>query len=465
MQGLAPSDIFLFEDFRLDRRGGLFRCDDSVGFAPVAVGSRALDILGVLIERAGEIVSKDEIIAAVWPGTVVEDSNLTVQISALRRVLDRGRSSGSCIQTVARRGYRFIAEVTHPYAGGSARTPAIGDVAALPSTAVASVPSQAGGRSRPWRRLLDVLPTPALIRASTALIPDHRRLARANAPRLSIVVLPFTDFSDRPDQQYFADRITDDLTTDLSRFTGMIVISRNTAFTYRNKSVDARQIGRELGVRFVLEGSVQRSANHVRVNAQLIDARTDVHVWAERFDRDPADLFGVQDEIARRTEVALYQALIAAEVSQPTDHPDALYYVLRGRAAQFKPFDRDNYAEAISLFDRALAHDPQSAQAQGWLADALARRALDEMTDTAAADISRAAGLAAQALAASPRTAFSHSAQGQVLCAQSRYKEAIAEFEAASEINPGWPHLYGYLSDCKLWTGSIGDAIRWQNKR
>ena len=116
VQGLAPSDIFQFQDFRLDRRGGLFRRDDKGAFVPVAIGSRALDILCVLIERAGEIVSKDEIIAAVWPETVVEDSNLTVQISALRRVLDRGRANGSCIQTVPGRGYRFVAAVKHPNA-------------------------------------------------------------------------------------------------------------------------------------------------------------------------------------------------------------------------------------------------------------------------------------------------------------------------------------------------------------
>jgi DNA-binding winged helix-turn-helix (wHTH) protein len=116
VQGLAPSEIFLFEDFRLDRRGGLSRRDDTGAFVPVAIGSRALDILGVLIERAGEVVSKEEIIAAVWPETVVEDSNLTVQISALRRVLDRGRGNGSCIQTVAGRGYRFVAAMTHPSA-------------------------------------------------------------------------------------------------------------------------------------------------------------------------------------------------------------------------------------------------------------------------------------------------------------------------------------------------------------
>ena len=114
MQGLAPSDIFLFENFRLDRRGGLFRRDDTGAFVPVALGSRALDILGVLIEQTGEVVSKEEIIAAVWPGIVVEDSNLTVQISALRRVLDRGRTEGSCIQTMSGRGYRFMAAVTRP---------------------------------------------------------------------------------------------------------------------------------------------------------------------------------------------------------------------------------------------------------------------------------------------------------------------------------------------------------------
>jgi DNA-binding winged helix-turn-helix (wHTH) protein len=117
MQGLALSDIFAFEDFRLDRRGGLFRCNGTGTFEPVAIGSRALDILGVLIERAGEVVSKDEIVAAVWPATVVEDSNLTVQISALRRVLDRGQPNGSCIQTVPGRGYRFVAPATRRAAG------------------------------------------------------------------------------------------------------------------------------------------------------------------------------------------------------------------------------------------------------------------------------------------------------------------------------------------------------------
>ena len=168
---------------------------------------------------------------------------------------------------------------------------------------------------------------------------------------------------------------------------------------------------------------------------------------------------GIKDEITKQMEVALYYELIVAEASRVPEHLDALDYVLRGRAAQFKPIDRDNYAEAIGLLERALALDPHSADAQGWLADKLVGRALDEMTDTAAADISRAAELAAQALAGSSRSAFAHSAQGQALRAQGRYKEAIAEYETASAINPGWPHLYGFLSSCKLWTGSIADTI------
>jgi adenylate cyclase len=157
------------------------------------------------------------------------------------------------------------------------------------------------------------------------------------APRLSIVVLPFVNLSNDPDQQYFADGITEDLTTDLSRLPGMFVISRNTAFTYRNKPVDTKQIGRELGVHYVLEGSVQRSGSQVRVNTQLIDAATDRHLWAERFDRDMGDLFAVQNEITTQIKLALNLAMISAEATRPTSNPNAQDYIFRGRAALSKP--------------------------------------------------------------------------------------------------------------------------------
>ena len=168
------------------------------------------------------------------------------------------------------------------------------------------------------------------------------------APRLSIVVLPFTNLSHVPDQQYFADGITEDLTTELSRLENMFVISRNTAFTYRNQPIGTKQIGRELGVRYVLEGSVRRLGNQVRVNVQLIDAETDAHLWAERFDGDTEDLFMLQDEVTRRIAFALDVQLINAEATRKIDDPDALDCILRGRAAEAKPPTRDTYAEAIA---------------------------------------------------------------------------------------------------------------------
>jgi TolB-like protein len=235
----------------------------------------------------------------------------------------------------------------------------------------------------------------------------------AAAPRLSIVVLPFANMSNDPEQGYFADGITEDLTTDLSRIAGMLVISRNSAFTYKDKPVNAKQIGRELCARYVLEGSVRRSGDQVRVNAQLIDAETDVHVWAERFDGDTGDLFAVQDEITSRIAVALSSELNFAEAARPIDHPDALDYVFRARAAAAQPKTREVYAEAVGLFERALALDPHSVETQSRLASLLAARVLDNMTDIAAADILRAGRLAGQALAASPRSPLAHYAKAK----------------------------------------------------
>jgi adenylate cyclase len=278
------------------------------------------------------------------------------------------------------------------------------------------------------------------------------------APRLSIVVLPFANLSDDREQQYFADGITEDLTTDLSRLANMFVISRNTAFTYRDKPVDTKQIGRELGVRYVLEGSVRRSGDWVRVNAQLIDALTDAHLWAERFNGNTSDLFALQDEITSRIANALGIELIAAEAARPTEHPDVLDYILRGRAVLLKPRTRDTYSEAIDLFEHALALDPQSIEAQCRLVSVLAGSVLDLMTDSAAADLVRAEALVDQALAASPRYALAHAAKGHVLRAQKRWEEAIPEYEAALALDHNLTGALTHLGWCKLYAGSIDEV-------
>jgi adenylate cyclase len=409
MDARKAADVLLFEGFRLDRGGGgLFRQHEGSVSKPLVIGSRALEVLGVLVDRPGELVAKSELMNAAWPGTLVEENNLAVQISRLRRLLDHGRSEGSCIQTAPGRGYRFVAPVE---------------------------------RAEPE------------VRANAAAFPQ-----RDVRPRLSIVVLPFNNLSDDPEQQYFADGITDDLTTDLSRITDSFVISRNTAFSYKDKPLDTKRVGRELAVRYVLEGSVRRSGNQVRVNAQLIDAETDAHIWAERFECDTGDLFALQDEITRRIAVTLSLELVKAEAARPTPHPDAMDYLLRGRAALATP-SRESRAEQVNLYERALALDPRSVEAQSRLATALAARVMDNMTDTATADVARAEVLAEQALATAPHSGLAHQAKGQVLRAQRRFAEAIPEYEMALASNRNWPAILFNLAQCKLFTGSIEETI------
>ena len=300
--------------------------------------------------------------------------------------------------------------------------------------------------------------TPAAVAATTSVAQP------LVAPRLSIVVLPFANLSNDPDQQYFADGITEDLTTDLSRIGGMLVISRDSAFTYKDKPVNAKQIGRELGVRYLLEGSVQRSGNQVRINAQLIAADTDAHLWAERFDRELSDLFALQNEITGRIAVALNAEMIAAEAARWTKDPDVMDFIFRGRAAYLKPVTPESHAEAVGYFDRALALDPGSVQAQASLASALAARVLDAMSDRRNLDVERAKELARQALASSPRSQAAHYAEGQALRAQRRFEAAIPEYETVIALDRNSVGAISALAECRLVVGPIDEVIPLQEQ-
>jgi len=382
MDALGRGWTFQFEGFRLDRNAGaLFRRDDAGSFVPVAVGSRALDVLGVLVGRAGDLVSRDEFMAAVWPATAVEDINLNMRPE------------------------------------GSAR---------LSTASVSSTTSS-------------TLPTVA--------------------PRLSIVVLPFANLSADREQQYFADGITDDLTTDLSRLAGLLVISRNTAFTYRNKPIDTKQIGHELGVRYALEGSVRRIGSQFRINAQLIDAESDTHLWAERFNGNTSDLFALQDEITRRIAITLGIELVRVEAARPTNNPDALDFILRGRAVGLEPRSRDSYARQISLFEHALRLDPRSAEAKSLLASSLSARLLNFGPSGHEGDLTRAGELTAEALAAAPRDPLAHYAKGEVLRVQGRIEEAISEYETVLASNPNRVAALAAIGRCKIFIGPIDEAI------
>jgi TolB-like protein/Tfp pilus assembly protein PilF len=270
-------------------------------------------------------------------------------------------------------------------------------------------------------------------------------------PRLSIVVLPFTNLGPDPNRENVADAITAGLTTDLSRIPDIFLISGNRAYSSGK---------RNLGVRYALEGSVQRSGGQVRVNAQLIDAQTDTTLWAERFDGDANNLFALQDDIiTRRMAIALNIELINRAAGRLTEHGEAQDYILRGRAAWNTPASRKIYAKRVNLFERALELDPDSVEAKSRLAQALVARTVDQMTHSPAADIARAEGLIGQALAASPFDPQAHFAKGLLLRLRGRPEEAAFEFEAALAYNRNWPDALFQLGWCKLMTGSIDDVI------
>ena len=403
--------VFQFGDYVLDPERRELRCVAE----PVAVEPQVFDLLLYLVRHRDRVVSKDDLIEGVWGGRIVSDSSLTTRLNAARKAVNDSGTTQRIIRTVSRKGVRFVAEVS--------------EFSLEENTPGAPVAAE-----------------------------------RRTAPRLSIVVLPFANLSNAAEQQYFADGITGELTTSLSRLPDMLVISRNTAFTYRDRPVDTRQIGRDLNVRYVLEGEVQRSGNRMRITAQLIDADTDAHLWAERFEADTDASFLVQDEITSRIAAALDLELVEADASRPVEQPDAFDYILRGRAVRLQPPTRENRTLAINFFQQALALDSQSAGAQSWLAIALTARVLDSMSANPADDILRAAELAEQALAFAPRRAPTRFAKAQVLRAQHRYEEAIDEYEATIAINPNWAHAYSHLGWCKFMTGAVAELIPAQER-
>ena len=300
-----------------------------------------------------------------------------------------------------------------------------------------------------------VVPSSAAVNA-TAVRPSSDA---AIAHRLSIVVLPFANLSDDPAQEYLADGITEDLTTDLSRIEDSFVIARNTAFTFKGKAVDAREVGRQLGVRYVLEGSVRRAGSQVRINVQLVDAESGAHLWADRFDRDAQQLFGLESEITGRIARSVRATMVAAEAARHTQHPDAMDFMFRGRAALAKPVSLATSDEAIGDFEQALALDPTAARAQIGLASALVSRVLDEFSSVPTTDLQRAEALLDQALRASPNSAWAHYVKGQLLRAQGRCDNAAPEYETAISLDRNSAPSYAWLGWCKFLGGDIDKMI------
>ena len=277
----------------------------------------------------------------------------------------------------------------------------------------------------------------------------------AEASHLSIVVLPFANLSSDPGQDYFADEITESLTTDLSRLSGAFVIARNTAFTFKGKNVDAREIGKELGVRYVLEGSVQRDASRMRVNVQLIDAATGNHLWADRFDKALADLFEMQDEIVARLANQLETELISTEArrGQQAANPDSMDLYFQGMAWFNRGTNRENMDRARSFFERALAVDPNNLDALLGVGRVDYMVGAAFLSDDRTASLAKAEATMAKVLSLRPNDALAHETMGGILIQTKRADRGIAELERALALDPNLAAAHGDMGFAKLFTG------------
>src|ERR1700730_4265005 len=281
-----------------------------------------------------------------------------------------------------------------------------------------------------------------------------------SAPRLSIVVLPFANISGDPEQDYFVDGVTESLTTDLSRIAGALVIARNSAFSYKGQLPDVRQVGRELNVRYVLEGSVQRSGKRLRVNVQLIDAATGIHLWAERFDKPVIDLFDMQDEIVATLANTLDAQLMAAEArrAERSPYPDAMDLCFQGQAWMNRGISPEVTAQARGFFERALALDPGNIEALVGVAIVDVTFGPGFLADDRAARLASAEAAATKALSLDPSHALAHLLLGVVKIFTHRGSQGIAECERALTLDRNLADAHAWIGIGKYFIGSGGET-------
>ncbi len=411
--------------------------------APVALGARAFDLLSCLIAGRDRVVSKNDLIDAVWPGLVVTENNLNVQILALRR-----QFGPQVALTVAGKGFRF----------GFAMTDGVTD-------------KRAALRSPLERRTKQTRRTTPAGAAQPRLDSQANSAAALELPlpsKPSIVVLPFLQLGDAGALGYFADAISEDITTELSRFHSLFVISRNSAFTYKGQAIDVRQIGRDLGVHYALEGSVRHTGTRIRVTAQLIDAQTGNHIWAEKYDRSTELAFEVLEELPNSIVSAMAPQVVAAEGSKarrarPSDL-NAHGLALRSAAIQHvqgMSGDRQAFDEALRLAREALQMDPQSGA--GWRVLAGAQWLLIYFNFSAnpASALNEALDACARAISLDSTDHFSHTLKGLLSFMAKQPDVGLQELRCAHEINPNDAYSLAWLAFYEATLGHAEVAVAY----
>jgi len=406
---------FHFSDHVLDTgRRELLRGQERLEIEP-----QVFDLLAYLVQNRDRVVSKDDLIEAIWQGRVVSESTLTSRINAARKAVGDNGQDQRLIRTLARKGFRFVGMV----AEGS-------ELAAAPATSF-SASGPAPGQPVP----LD---------------------------RPGIAVLPFINMSGEPEQEYFSDGISEDVITALSRLRWVYVIARNSSFVYKGRAVHLAQVGSELGVSYVVQGSVRKAGDRVRITAQLNAVATGSHIWAERYDRALADVFAVQDEISQAIVGAIEPQLYAAESSHARrsapDSLDAWDLVMRALSHYWRVTRQDNVV-AQALLEKAISIDPNYGQALGVLATSHAFTAHMGWEDMATA-MPIAERAARAAIRADSEDPWAHHALGHALLFARRFDDCLAEFELALQLNPSFSLAHGFYALALSYSGRWEDGDR-----
>jgi TolB-like protein len=396
---------YLFEEYAFDTdRRELHRGADVVPVAP-----QVFDLLDYLIRNRERVVSKDDLINAIWNGRIVSDAALTTRLNAARSAIGDSGEEQRLIKTLPRKGFRFVGPVREAQGGTG---PAVADNTVEPEK-------------------------------PTLTLPD----------KPSIAVLPFTNLSSDPEQEYFADGMVEDIITALSRFKALFVIARNSSFVYKGRAVDVKQIGRELGVRYVLEGGVRKAANRVRITGQLVDAVTGAHLWAERFDGGLGDIFDLQDQVTESVVGAIAPAVEKAEIERakrkPTESLDAYALYLRGLAKFYQFANRQANGEALRLFNSALELDPDFASAYGRAANCYVWAKTNGWISVTASDIAEVTRLAQRAVEVGKDDAIALAAAGAALV------YVVRDLEAGAALIDRALVLNSNLAQAWLWGGWV----------
>jgi len=473
--------IFRVKDYVIDTDAYEMRRNGK----PVPVQPQVFDLLILLLENKDRLITKDEIIERIWRGRIVSDAALDSRIRSARQTIGDSGTSQELIRTVRGRGFRFVGNVSQtPGGSGMAASANSG----LPPTAVGALPPEpdatvadagapqrrSGASSHEGNRCASAIGDELnSVSANTAepsplVERDTVPLAASSAPpplpeKPSIAVLPFTNMSGDPEQEYFSDGITEDIITALSRLRWFFVIARNSSFLYKGHVADVRQVGRDLGVRYVLEGSVRKSGQRVRITAQLLEATNGSHLWTERYDRELTDIFALQDEITASVTAAIEPKLLAAEgtraETRSIDDLNAWDLVARALSHFGKMTAADNDA-AIAVLRQAVLRHPNYAPAHSILAFALlVSFQVGWMPTSGNKDI--AARLAHRAAELDDGDPWAHMALGYLAITERNTAEAVRHFQAARDLNPNFAAAFGYTGWALVLDGQSDEALRY----